>query len=88
MNFSLDEKYLKIQQDARQLCDSIAHIADEADESSVVHPDIHAALKSSELSRMMVPAEYGGSFDKVDPLAICLTREVMMTTSCHLDSLY
>jgi acyl-CoA dehydrogenase len=70
------------------LCDSIAHIADEADESSVVHPDIHAALKSSELSRMMVPAEYGGSFDKVDPLAICLTREVMMSTSCHLDSLY
>jgi acyl-CoA dehydrogenase len=88
MNFSLDEKYLKIQQDARKLCASIAHIADEADESSVVHPDIHAALKSSELSRMMVPAEYGGSFDKVDPLAICLTREVLMTTSCHLDSLY
>ena len=88
MNFSLDEKYLKVQQDARELCKSIAHIADEADEYSTVHPDIHAALKSSELSRMMVPAEYGGSFDKVDPLAICLTREVMMTTSCHLDSLY
>ncbi|MBT4522760.1 MAG: acyl-CoA dehydrogenase family protein [Halieaceae bacterium] len=88
MNFSLDEKYLSIQQVARDLCQSIAHIADEADESSVVHPEIHAALKYSELSRMMVPAEYGGSFEKVDPLAICLTREVMMATSCHLDSLF
>jgi acyl-CoA dehydrogenase len=88
MNFSLDEKYLNIQHAARELCKSIEHIADEADESSVVHPEIHSALKSSELCRMMVPAEYGGSFDKVDPLAICLTREVMMTTSCHLDSLF
>ena len=88
MDFSLDEKYLKVQHAARQLCDSIAHVADEADESSVLHPEIHAALKASELCRMMVPAEFGGSFDKIDPLAICLTREVMMTTSCHLDSLF
>jgi acyl-CoA dehydrogenase len=88
MNFSLDEKYLDIQRAARELCKSIEHIADEADESSVVHPDIHSALKASELSRMMVPAEYGGSFDKIDPLAICVTREVMMQTSCHLDSLF
>lgn len=88
MNFSLDEKYLKIQQAARELCRSIEHIADTADESSVLHPEIHAALKSSELCRLMVPATYGGTFDKVDPLAICLVREVMMTTSCHLDSLF
>jgi acyl-CoA dehydrogenase len=88
MNFTLDEKYLNIQQVARELCKSIEHIADEADESSVIHPEIHAALKSSELSRLMVPAEFGGSFDKIDPLAICLTREVMMGTSCHLDSLF
>jgi len=88
MNFSLDDKYLSIQDAARSLCKSIDHIAAEADESSTVHPEIHSALKSSGLCRMMVPTEYGGSFDKVDPLAICLTREVMMTTSCHLDSLF
>lgn len=88
MQFSLDEKYLNIQKTARSLCESIGHIAAEADESSTVHPEIHSALKSSELCRMTVPTEYGGSFDKVDPLAICLTREVMMTTSCHLDSLF
>jgi acyl-CoA dehydrogenase len=88
MNFTLDEKYLKIQAAARELCKSIEDVAFEADECSVVHPKIHAALKSSELSRMMVPTDFGGSFDKVDPLAICLTREVMMGTSCHLDSLF
>ena len=88
MNFSLDEKYLQIQHQTRELCQSIAHIADEVDESSEPHPEIHAALKSSELCRLMVPAEYGGSFDKIDPLAICVAREVMMTTSCHLDSLF
>ena len=88
MNFSLDEKYLKIQEQARELCRSIEHIADEADESSVVHPGIYDALKASGMSRFMVPAEFGGVFEKVDPLAICVIREVMMTTSCHLDSLF
>jgi len=88
MNFSLDEKYLEIQHTARELCQSIAHIADEIDESSEPHPEIQAALKASGLCRLMVPAEYGGSFEKIDPLAICVAREVMMTTSCHLDSLF
>ena len=37
---------------------------------------------------MMVPAAYGGTFEEIDPLAICLIREVMMSTSCHLDSLF
>lgn len=88
MNFSLDDKYQKIQQATRELCQSIAHVADEADECSEIHPEIEAALRASGLSRMMVPDQYGGSFDKIDPLAICLTREVMMTTSCHLDSMF
>ncbi len=88
MNFSLDKKYLDIQQAARELCRSIAHIADEADESSQLHPGIHSALKDSGLARMMVPEQYGGCFDKVDPLAICLVREAMMATCSHLDSLF
>lgn len=88
MNFTLDDKYLQIQHAARELCHSIEHIADEADESSTVHPEIHAALKSSDLSRLMVPARFGGTFDEVDPLAICVVREALMSTSCHLDSLF
>ena len=36
----------------------------------------------------MVPSEYGGRFESVDPLAVCLARETLMKTSSHLDSLF
>lgn len=88
MDFSLESKYVDIQQQARELCHSIEHIASAADECSSVHPDILAALQDSGLARLMVPANFGGTFEKVDPLAICVAREVMMATSSHLDSLF
>ncbi len=88
MNFELDPKYLKIQQQARDLAQSIDHLACEADASNVLHPGILEALQSSGMSDLMVPTEYGGRFDQVDPLAICVVREVFMATSSHLDSLF
>ena len=88
MDFSLDQDYLDIQQRARTLCQSIEHLAHEADESSEVHPGILEALQTSALTELMVPAQFGGTFEKVDPLAICVAREVMMATSSHLDSLF
>jgi len=88
MNFSLDQKYLDIQREARELAAEIAPIAMQADESSVLHPGIHDALRGSKLSTLMVPSEYGGRFDQVDPLAICVVREVFMAVSSHLDSLF
>jgi acyl-CoA dehydrogenase len=36
----------------------------------------------------MVPAEYGGRSERIDPLAICVAREVLMATSSHADSLF
>jgi acyl-CoA dehydrogenase len=36
----------------------------------------------------MVPAEYGGRLDRLDPLAICLVREILMGTSANADSLF
>jgi acyl-CoA dehydrogenase len=36
----------------------------------------------------MVPAEFGGQLDRLDPLAICLVREVLMATSANADSLF
>jgi acyl-CoA dehydrogenase len=53
-----------------------------------VHPGVLAALRQSGLSTLMVPAAYGGRFERPDPLAICLVREVLMGTSSHLDSLF
>ena len=88
MNFNLDEKYLTIQARALELAREIEPMAVEADASNVVHQGVLEALKASGLSRLMVAAEYGGTYETIDPLAICVVREAMMATSSHLDSLF
>ena len=88
MNFELDSKYLEIQREARELARSIEPLAEEADESSEVHPGVLAALQKSKLSELMVTTKYGGRFERLDPLAICVVREVLMATSSHADSLF
>ena len=88
MNFELDPKYLEIQQQAREFAQSIEPLAEEADESSEVHAGVLADLQNSGLSELMVTTEYGGRFERLDPLAICVVREVLMATSAHADSLF
>ena len=88
MNFQLDPPYLALQQQAREFARSIEHLAVEADESSVVHPGILAALRGSGLMRLMVPKAFGGLHDRLDPLAVCVVREALMATSSHADSLF
>jgi acyl-CoA dehydrogenase len=88
MNFDLDPKYLELQHEAREFAQSIDSLAGEADESSEVHPGVLAALQDSGLSELMVTTEYGGRFERLDPLAICVVREVLMATSAHADSLF
>ena len=88
MNFDLEPKYKDIQTAALELTRKIEPMAVEADSLSVVHEGVLEALKESGLCRLMVPARYGGTFDSIDPLAICIAREAMMATSSHLDSLF
>ena len=88
MDFELDPKYLEIQQQARELAQSIEPLAEEADESNEIHSGVLAALQNSGLSELMVTAEYGGRYERLDPLAICVVREVLMATSAHADSLF
>jgi acyl-CoA dehydrogenase len=88
MNFDLVPAYLELQREARALAQAIAPMAEAADDSSEVHPGVLAALQQSGLTRLMVPAEYGGRTARPDPLAICLVREVLMGTSSHADSLF
>jgi acyl-CoA dehydrogenase len=88
MNFDLEPKYLAIQAEARDLARAVEPFAQQADEMSEVHPGVLAALQQSGLSTLMVPAAYGGRFERPDPLAICLVREVLMATSSHIDSLF
>jgi len=88
MNFQLDPEYLAVQKQAREFARSIEHLAVEADESSVVHPGVLAAMRKSGLPKLMVPRAYGGHSERLDPLAICLVREALMATSSHADSLF
>lgn len=88
MNFELDAPYLEIQRQARNFARAIEPIAVEADEMSEIHPGVLAALRESGLSDLMVPAQFGGRLERLDPLAICLVREVLMATSAHADSMF
>lgn len=88
MNFDLDPEYIEYQLQARELANSIEDIAFEADAMSDLHPGILEALQQSGMSSLMVPKAYGGLCEKVDPLAICVAREVFMGVSSHLDSLF
>ena len=88
MNFELDAPYLEIQRQARDFARAIDPVAVEADEMSEIHPVVLAALRESGLSDLMVPAEYGGRTERLDPLAICVVREVLMATSAHADSMF
>jgi acyl-CoA dehydrogenase len=45
-------------------------------------------LRSSRLAKLTVPAGYGGRFKIVDPMAICIVREVLMPASSYLDSMF
>jgi acyl-CoA dehydrogenase len=88
MDFKLEQKNLEIQEQARDCARAVEPIAVEADEMSELHPGLLAALRESGLAELMVPAEYGGRLERLDPLAICLVREVLMGTSANADSLF
>lgn len=84
----LEPAYRELQGEARKVAEGVEPMAAEADESPTVHPGMLAALRDSGLATLMVPAEYGGRSEGVDPLAVCVVREALMATSSHLDSLF
>ena len=86
--FELPPLYRDLQVEAQAVADAVAPFAAEADECSEVHPATLAALRDSRLCELTVPAAYGGRFELVDPLAVCVTREVCMKASAHLDALF
>ncbi len=88
MNFDLDPQYREIQQQAREFARAIEPLAVEADDMSEIHPGVLAEFRASGLSKLMVTADYGGHSQKLDPLAICIVREVLMATSAHADSMF
>ncbi|WP_419918217.1 acyl-CoA dehydrogenase family protein [Candidatus Poriferisocius sp.] len=88
MAFELDPDMLAIQQEAQEVARRVRPFAAEADESSHVHQPTLEVLRASDLCSLMVPAAHGGRHERVDPLAVCVVREVLMRASSHLDSLF
>ena len=88
MTFELDARYGELLEEARQVAAKVEPFAHEADDSSVIHEPTLAVLKGSSLSQLVVPAAFGGRFEQVDPLAVCLARQAIMKVSSHLDSLF
>lgn len=88
MDFELGAAEQAIQAEARAVAASVVDIAVEADERSDIDERVLAALRTSDLTGLMVPRAFGGREEQIDPLAVCLVREVFMATSSHLDSLF
>jgi acyl-CoA dehydrogenase len=85
---ALPAEYVELQERARELTAKCEPFAVEADRLDTLHPETRAALTESGLTGLTVPAEHGGEREKVDPLAVCVVREVLMETSAHLDETF
>lgn len=88
MTFELDSKYSSIREEAVAVAQAAEPYAIEADAMSTAHEGMRKVLAESGLWTLMVPARWGGRFESVDPVAVAVTREVLMGTSAHLDSLF
>ena len=84
----LDPAYDDVRQAAQDTATKLAGIAIEADNSSGLHPEVYSILRSSGLWELVVPAAYGGRYETVDPVAICIVREVLMAVCSAADSLF
>jgi acyl-CoA dehydrogenase len=78
MQFELDAASLQVQREAREVARRLEPLAAAADESSETHGGVLALLRDSGLARLMIPADFGGRSERLDPLAICLVREALM----------
>lgn len=84
---ALDD-YADVLADAQAVARAIEPIAGEVEESGKLDGRIVEALVESGLCTLMVPARYGGRFDEVDPVAVCVVREVLMPVCGQLDSVF
>lgn len=84
----LPQEYRALHERAARLARSFHAEAAAADELDRPHEGMRAALADSGLSALVVPAAYGGTHERVDPLAVTVVREALMSVSAHLDSLF
>jgi acyl-CoA dehydrogenase len=88
VQFELDIVEDAIRREAAAAADALIPVAAEADDSSVIHGGVLDVLRRSRLCDLVVPTEYGGRFERVNPVAVALVREQLMYQSCAADLLF
>lgn len=88
MDFSFSPEEQRIRERAAEVARKVRPHAHEWDEANVLTDELCAIMKESGLARLMVPAEYGGETERLDPLAIALVREQLMSASSAADALF
>ena len=85
MDFAFTTEQQALKDGTRRLAEEcIAPIAEEADESPVVHRGLMAILAESELLRYTVPEDYGGFGVRV--MNLCIIREELARVSAQADT--
>jgi acyl-CoA dehydrogenase len=88
MDFSFSGDELEIRERAAEVARQVAPHAHEWDEANVLSDQLREIMRSSGLARLMVPADYGGETERLDPLHISLVREQLMAASSAADALF
>lgn len=85
---ALDPRYFTIRDEALALAAALQPIAVEADRSHELHQETYRLVRESGLMDLVVPRGYGGRDDTVDPVAICVVREILMGVCSAADSIF
>ncbi|GAA1164816.1 acyl-CoA dehydrogenase family protein [Ornithinimicrobium humiphilum] len=88
MDFSLSPQERRIQERAAEVARQVRPHAHVWDEANLLTDELRSILRESGLARLMVPAEFGGETERLDPLAIALVREQLMGASSAADALF
>lgn len=88
MDFSFSPEEQDIRERAAEVARLVRPHAHEWDEANLLTDELRTIMRDSGLARLMVPAEYGGEKECIDPLAISLVREQLMSASSAADALF
>lgn len=88
MDFGFTPEEQKVRERAAEVARLVAPHAHEWDERNELSDELRAIMRDSGLARLMVPAQYGGETERLDPLYIALVREQLMAASSAADALF
>lgn len=88
MDFSFSPQEQMVRERAAEVARLVAPHAHAWDEKNELSDELRAIMRDSGLARLMVPAEYGGETETLDPLHIALVREQLMAASSAADALF